>query len=201
MKMEYLDGETPLDPDEMEGLKYPHIQTRGELNQLEQHNIQEGYKWLARQRKHKDLLTEAFLLDLHNQMLGQVWSWAGSFRRTEKNIGVDPLVISMELRKLLEDTKYWIEHETYSREELAARFHHRLVKIHLFPNGNGRHARIMTDVILEMILNVLPISWGTRTLDVGGEHRQHYISTLRAADNNDYQPLIDFVSTNRVIEN
>ena len=192
--MEYLDGETPLDPDEMEGLKHLHIQTRGELNQLEQHNIQEGYKWLARQRKHKDLLTEAFILDLHKQMLGQVWFWVGSFRRTEKNIGVDPLVINVELRNLLEDAKYWAEYRTYNREEFAARFHHRLVKIHPFPNGNGRHARIMTDVILENILDVSPIEWGARTLDVEGEHRQNYINTLRAADNNDYQPLIDFVS-------
>ena len=194
MKMEYLDGETPLDPDEMEGLKYPHIQTRGELNQLEQHNIQEGYKWLARQRKHKDLFTEAFILDLHKQLLGQVWSWAGSFRRTEKNIGVDPLVIGVELRKLLEDARYWVEHETYTREEFAARFHHRLVNIHPFPNGNGRHARIMTDVVLESVLDVLPIEWGARTLDVEGEHRQNYIDVLRAADKDDYLPLIDFVS-------
>ena len=142
MKMEYQYGETPLDPDEMEGLKYPHIQTRGELNQLEQQNIQEGYKWIVRQRKYKDFLTEAFLLDLHKQMLGQVWSWAGSFRRTEKNIGVDPLVIGVELRKLLDDARYWAEHETYNREEFAARFHHRLVKIHLFANGNDYQALI-----------------------------------------------------------
>lgn len=192
--MEYLDDETPLDPDEMEGLKHPHIQTRGELNELEQQNIQDGYKWLAGQRKHKDLLTEKFILDLHAQMLGKVWSWAGSFRRTEKNIGVDPLVIGVELRKLLDDAKYWVEHGTYNREEFAARFHHRLVTIHPFSNGNGRHARIMTDVILENVLGVLPIEWGARNLDVEGEHRQKYIDTLRAADNNDYQPLIDFVS-------
>ena len=192
--MDNLDGATPLDPDEMEGLKYPHIQTRGELNELEQQNIQDGYQWLARQRKHKDFLSERFLLDLHKQMLGKVWSWAGSFRRTEKNIGVDPLVISVELRNLLADAKYWVEHGTYSREEFAARFHHRLVKIHLFPNGNGRHARIVTDVVLERILHVLPIKWSANRLDVEGEHRQNYIDTLRSADNSNYQPLIDFVS-------
>ena len=194
MIMDNLDGATPLDPDEMEGLKHPHIQTRGELNQLEQHNIQEGYKWLASQRKHKDLLTEAFILDLHKQILGQVWSWAGSFRRTEKNIGVDPLVIGVELRNLIEDAKYWVEHGTYNREEFAARFHHRLVKIHLFPNGNGRHARIMTDVILENVLGVLPIEWGAGALDVGGEHRQRFIDVLRVADGGDYRGLIEFVS-------
>ncbi len=192
--MEYIDGTTQLDPDEMEGLKFPHIQTRGELNELEQHNIQQGYKWLANQRKHKDLLTEAFIITLHKQMLVQVWSWAGSFRRTEKNIGVDPLVIGVELHKLLDDAKYWVEHGTYGREEFAARFHHRLVKIHPFANGNGRHARIMTDVILEGVLEELPIKWGGVTLDVEGERRQNYINALRAADDNNYQPLIDFVS-------
>jgi Fic-DOC domain mobile mystery protein B len=192
--MDNLDGATPLDPDEMEGLKFPHIQTRGELNELEQQNIQDGYKWLTRQRKHKDILSERFLLDLHKQMLGKVWSWAGSFRRTEKNIGVDPLLIGVELRNLLEDAKYWVGYGTYNREEFAARFHHRLVKIHLFPNGNGRHARIVTDVILESILHVLPIKWSANTLDIEGEHRQNYINTLRSADNNNYQPLIDFVS-------
>jgi Fic-DOC domain mobile mystery protein B len=175
--MDNLDGATPLDPDEMEGLKYPHVQTRGELNELEQQNIQDGYKWLARQRRHKDILSERFVLDVHKQLLGKVWSWAGNFRRTEKNIGVDPLVIGVELRNLLGDAKYWIEHGTYNREEFAARFHHRLVKIHLFPNGNGRHARIMTDVILESILDVSPIKWSANTLDIEGEHRQNYINT------------------------
>jgi Fic-DOC domain mobile mystery protein B len=126
-------------------------------------------------------------------MLGQVWSWAGSFRRTEKNIGVDPLVISVELRNLLADAEYWVEHGTYNREEFAARFYHRLVKIYPFANGNGRHARIMTDVILENVLGVLSIEWGASILDVEGEHRQNYINALRAADSNDYRALIDFV--------
>lgn len=195
MVMEYPEGATPLDPDEIEGLKYPHIETRGELDQLEQQNIQEGYNWLARQRKHKDFLTEDFLLDLHKQFFGSVWSWAGSFRHTDKNIGVDHLHIGMELRNLLDDASYWVEHGTYNREEFSARFHHRLVKIHPFPNGNGRHARIMTDVILEKVLGLPPVEWGAKTLGRDGEHRQAYIQALRAADNNDYRPLIEFISS------
>lgn len=193
MVMEYPDGATPLDPDEMEGLKYPHIETHGELNQLEQQNIQDGYNWLSRQRKYKDYLSEDFLLELHKQLFGEVWSWAGSFRHADKNIGVDHLMIGVELRNLLDDTKYWVEHNTYAREEFAARFHHRLVKIHPFPNGNGRHARIMSDVILEQLLNIEPINWGSH-LGTDGERRQSYIHALRAADKNDYQPLIEFVS-------
>jgi Fic-DOC domain mobile mystery protein B len=193
MEMEYKDGETPLDPDELEGLKYPHIETRGELNQLEQQNIQDGLNWLARQRKHKDYLAEDFLLDFHERLFGDVWAWAGSFRRTDKNIGVDHFRIAAELRNLLYDAKYWVEHGTYSREEFAARFHHRLVKIHLFPNGNGRHARIMADVILERVLGVEPVNWGS-DLGAEGEHRTKYIGALRAADREDYQQIIEFVS-------
>lgn len=194
MEMDYPEGATPLDPDELEGLKFPHIETRGELNQLEQQNIQEGYNWLKQQRKYKDYISEEFLKTLHEKLFGQVWAWAGHFRRTEKNIGVDPLTISAELRNLLDDARYWVEHVTYNREEFAARFHHRVVKIHPFPNGNGRHARIMTDVILEKVLGAAPINWGANTLDTVGGHRQAYIQALRAADNNDYQQLIEFVS-------
>ena len=194
MVIEYPEGATPLDPDEMEGLKFPHIGTRSELDQLEHQNIQEGYSWLKQQRKYKDFLTEAFLLELHKQLFGSVWSWAGSFRLSDKNIGVDHLIISAELRNLINDARYWAENDTYSREEFAARFHHRLVKIHPFANGNGRHGRIATDVVLEEVLGVSPINWGTGTLVEDGEHRQTYIHALRAADEYNYQPLIHFVS-------
>lgn len=195
MVMDYPDGATPLNTDEMEGLKYPHIETRVELDQLEQQNIQEGYNWLKRQRKFKDFISEAFVIELHKQLFGSVWSWAGSFRNSDKNIGIDHLYIGVELRNLLEDARYWLEHGTYNNEEFAARFHHRLVKIHPFPNGNGRHARIMTDVILEKVLGISPVNWGASGLDKDGEHRQRYIQALRAADNNDYQSLIEFVSS------
>ena len=194
METVYPEGATPLDPDEMEGLKFSHIQTRGELDELEQQNIQEGYNWLTRQRKYKDLLSEDFLKALHERLFGSVWSWAGQFRLTEKNIGIDPLNISVELRTLLDDVRAWLEYGTYEREEFAARFHHRLVKIHPFPNGNGRHARILTDVILEKKLGVAPINWGADSLSTDGEHRERYINALRAADKNDYLFLIEFVS-------
>ena len=135
------DGATPLDPDEMEGLRFKHITSRGELDQLEQANIVEGLQWLKKQ-KNADVLSEGFVRDLHKRLFGQVWKWAGSFRKTEKSIGGDPVQIAIQLRQLLDDTRYWIEHEVCPPKELAARFHHKLVLIHLFPNGNGRHARI-----------------------------------------------------------
>ena len=152
--MQYPDDATPLDPDEMDGLKFKHINARGELNHLEQANIEAGIEWMRRSRR-TDILSETYICELHKHLFGDVWRWAGTFRRTCKNIGVDPLHISVQLRLLLDDMRYWIEHETYSSYEAAIRFHHRLVWIHPFPNGNGRHARIMADV---MMINFHPLT-------------------------------------------
>lgn len=187
------DGATPLDPDEREGLRFRHVTTRGELNELEQANIQDGLLWLSRRRT-RNLLTEDFLRDLHRRLFGQVWKWAGQFRRTEKNIGIDPIMVAVELRMLLDDARYWAGHRTYQPLEAAARFHHRLVFIHLFPNGNGRHARIATDLYLENIFGHPAIDWAAgHDLLHANERRSAYIAALRAADAGDYDPLLKFV--------
>ena len=192
--MDFPKGATPLDVDELEGLKFAHIQTRDELNQVEQANIQEGFKWLAKQGKQTDFLSRDFIITLHQKLFGQVWSWAGTFRTTEKNIGIDPIGISSALQNLIDDTNYWIKHATYSSEEFAARFHHRLVSIHPFPNGNGRFARIMTDVVLANYLNVPVINWGANALLSDNQHRENYIQALRMADKHDYIELIQFMT-------
>lgn len=191
--IDYPDGATPLDPDELDGLKFKHVSTRGELDQLEQAGITEGLKWLDKQ-KNPDVLSEAFVLELHKRLFGSVWKWAGTFRRTEKNIGVDPIQGAIQLRQLLDDAKYWIEHGTYAPKELAARFHHRLVYIHPFPNGNGRHARIMADAVLTKLLNEPAIDWaGGCKLEAMNERRDQYIAALKAADGHDMSALLEFV--------
>src|SRR5687767_4287643 len=131
--MEYPEDTTPIDPDEMVGLKHKHVTTRSELDHLEQANIHSGIQGLKRTRK-RDILNETFLRQLHKKLFGNVWKWAGTFRTTEKNIGVDPLQITQHLRMLLDDAEYWIQNKTYIPEEIAIRFHHRLVYIHPFPN-------------------------------------------------------------------
>ena len=187
------DGATPLDPDEMAGLLYAHVQTRGQLDQLEQINVQAGMKWLKKQKK-ADPFTEAFVCTLHKKLFGDVWHWAGSFRKTGKNIGCDAIYIGIELRNLLDDARYWVDNKTYPPKELAARFHHRLVAIHLFPNGNGRHSRIMADAVLTIAMNEEPIDWaGGHDLQSMSGHRKNYIIALRAADRGDYAPLLKFV--------
>ncbi len=193
---DYPDGATPLDPDELEGLRFKHVTTRGELDPLEQANIVEGMQWLKKQ-KNVDVLTEGFVCELHKRLFGKVWKWAGYFRRTEKNIGVDPIQIAIQLRQLLDDVEYWIENNTYPPKELAARFHHKLVFIHLFPNGNGRHSRIMADAVLTKLMDEPAIDWaGGYRLEAMNERRDQYINALRTADGHDFSQLLEFVGTN-----
>ncbi len=188
----YPEDATPIDEDEKRGLLIPHISTREELNEWEQRNITDAYSWLDRTRQ-KDILSEEFIRKLHVEMFGKVWSWAGTYRRTDKSIGVDWSQISVHFRQLLDDIHFWIDNETYSADEIATRFHHRLVFIHLFPNGNGRHARVMTDVLLEKLLNKEPFTWGSGNLIEEGDVRANYIQALRSADGHDYEPLLKFV--------
>ena len=187
------DGATPLDADEREGLRFVHITSRGELDQLEQANIVEGLQWLKKQ-KNMDILSEGFVRDLHKRLFGKIWKWAGTFRQTEKNIGVDPIQIAIQLRQLLDDARYWIEHKSFPPKEIAARFHHKLVQIHPFPNGNGRHARIMADAMLTKLIDEPAIDWaGGRKLENMNERRDQYIAALRAADKHDFSKLFEFV--------
>ncbi|MBG3877417.1 mobile mystery protein B [Desulfovibrio oxamicus] len=187
------EGATLLDPNETRGLKHKHVATRGELDELEQDNIQRGGAWLGRKRK-GDILTLNFLCKLHDKLFGDVWRWAGRFRNTEKNIGVAPLQVAVQLHALCGDARFWAENATWSPKEAAARFHHRLVKIHPFPNGNGRHARIAADEYLKQYFNEPPIDWATGVnLQADSARRTAYIAALRAADGEDYGPLLVFV--------
>jgi len=181
---------TPLTPEELRDLIPAHIADRRDLNAAEQENIARGQEWAMNGRR-RDLLSEKFIRNLHRHMLGDVWRWAGEFRRTEKNIGIDWFRIAIELRQLLDEVKTWIEFGSYPHDEIAVRFHHRLVLIHPFPNGNGRHARLMADMLV-MQLGRERFSWGHASLREPGAARAHYIEALRAADNHDIAPLLAF---------
>ncbi|WP_193370679.1 mobile mystery protein B [Pelagibius marinus] len=188
-------GATPLDPDERQGLKYDHITTRGELDELEQANIEQGLAWASRRRR-RDVFDDAFIRRLHKELFGDVWTWAGEYRQTEKNIGIDPLQIPEQMRVLLGNARYWAENGIFSPLEAAARFHHRMVQIHPFPNGNGRHARIAADIMLEEVYEHPPVEWANGfDLQADNERRQAYIAALRAADGEDFAPLLSFVGT------
>ncbi|MBI9017382.1 MAG: mobile mystery protein B [Phycisphaerae bacterium] len=192
MEFNYAEGATPLDPNEIEGLIPTHITKREELDRWEQQNINEALAWVD-EKKPNDVLNERFIKILHKKMFCDAWKWAGTFRKTEKNIGVPIYKISIDLKLLCDDAKYWIEHKTFSEDEIATRFHHRLVLIHLFPNGNGRHARLITDILIEHVFNKSPFTWGKTDLIKSGQDRKKYIEALRAADNNDYDLLLIFV--------
>jgi len=192
MNFEYPEGATPLDPDEAQGLLLSHITNRTELDRWEQENIIEAETWAFR-RIQRDILTDSFIKRLHKWMFGTVWRWADKYRSTAKNVGVPAWQIATELHNLCADCTTWVAHKTYAADETAARFHHRLTAIHPFPNGNGRHARLMTDILLVHLLKQSRFSWGSGNLINAGDCRQQYINALRAADRQDYIQLLDFV--------
>jgi Fic-DOC domain mobile mystery protein B len=190
MNFEYPPGATPLDPDEAQGLLPAHITTQGDLNIWEQTNILQGELWAAHQYK-RELLDEQFIRELHRRMFDQTWRWAGTFRSSDKNIGVDWLQIAMQLRNLLDNTRYQADHQVFPADELAVRFHHQLVAIHPFPNGNGRHARLMADLLVQR-LGRPRFSWGGASLVEANEVRCTYLEALRAADKHNIALLLAF---------
>jgi Fic-DOC domain mobile mystery protein B len=193
--LDYQPGQTPLDEEESEGLKIKTITTQGELNEFEQNNIEHALLWLKKQRiASKQILTENFILKLHQKMYGEVWKWAGKFRNSEKNIGIHHSQIGIELKKLLDDAQFWIDYQTFTPDEIAIRFKHRLVSIHCFPNGNGRHSRLMADLIVEKIFGRPHFTWGHSHshLSENNNARISYLQALKLADKNQFQPLIDF---------
>lgn len=192
----YIPDQTPLDEEEKHGL-IPSIVTREDLDAFEQENILEARQWVMKKSvlTRQDVFSEKFLLNLHKRMFGYVWKWAGKFRKSNKNIGVDYYLIPTELRLLLDDARYWLEHQTYATSDMAVIFHHRLVKIHLFSNGNGRHARMCADVIVAKFGGD-KLTWGGNfDLAKPDEIRSRYISALRDADRGNYDALKAFAQS------
>jgi Fic-DOC domain mobile mystery protein B len=181
---------TPLTPEEERDLIPTSIAYRRELNAAEQENIARAQEW-AMDGRRRELLSEKFIQDLHRRMLGDVWRWAGRFRTRQRNIGIDYWLIPTQLRQLLDDVNAWIEHDSYPRDEIAVRLHHRLTVIHPFANGNGRHARLMADLLV-MQLGGERFSWGSKGLREPGAARARYIEALHAADGHDIGPLVSF---------
>ena len=187
MKLEYPEGATPLDPNEIDGLIPSYIATQGQLNAAEQANILEAQNWLIG-RKHRNLLSDTFIRALHRRMFQDVWRWAGVYRKTEKNIGIDAHQICTGVRNLCDDASIWISEKLFSWDEIGARFHHRLISVHPFPNGNGRLSRLITDALL-LNHGQQIFTWGA---NLSGP-REQYIEALRTADKNRFEKLIRFV--------
>jgi Fic-DOC domain mobile mystery protein B len=187
------DDATPLAPGERDGLLQTWITHRRDLNEAERENILKGAAWARgrRYRKALDLLTEKYAKALHKRLFGDVWKWAGTYRQTERIIGIEARRIPADMPVLFDDLRYWVEHETFPPDEIAIRLHHQLVAIHPFPNGNGRHTRLMADLLIER-LGGEPFSWGGGSVVEVGELRARYIAALKAADGHDIGPLLAF---------
>lgn len=193
LKLQHDEGQTLLNEEDKEGLKLKSITTQTELDEFEQLNIEKAVEWLLRTRlKPEKILTEKFIINLHKKMYSDVWKWAGSFRTSDTNIGIHYTKIGMALKNLIDDTKYWIANETYPPDEIAIRFKHKIVSIHCFPNGNGRHSRMMADIIIEFIFGKDIFSWHESNMVDADKTRKIYIEALQQADEGNISPLLKF---------
>jgi Fic-DOC domain mobile mystery protein B len=191
----YADGNTPIRQEEAEQL-IPRISTMGELNEYEALNILRAREWAfdGRTMKVSDPLDELYVRELHCRMFDNVWKWAGTYRQTERNIGCDPREIVQRIPQLLANTRYWLENQTFPTDEALLRFHHQLTTIHPFANGNGRHARMIADIVA-VKYGQAEFTWGAgKDLVAQGDARSRYLAALRALDVNDnaVKPLLDF---------
>jgi Fic-DOC domain mobile mystery protein B len=190
------DDATPISADEQPAL-IPSITTRPELNQLERLNITAARTWAMRRTvfTRPDLLSDVFARELHRRMFNRVWAWAGRYRTTEKNIGWEAHRLAEGVRNTFDDAQAWFEFSTYPLIEIAVRLHHRLVLIHPWPNGNGRHARLMADIVIAAYRGT-ELTWGAKhDLTSIGDVRRRYIDAVRAADQGDFGPLIAFAQS------
>ena len=186
-------GQTPLNDEDIKGLLIPSVSTQGALNELEQKNIEKAILWsLGRRFDSNKIFSEKFIKQLHLKMFGDVWKWAGEFRKTNTNIGVNYPLVSLQLRMLVDDARFWLKHQIYEPDEFTLRFKHRLVAIHCFPNGNGRHSRLVADLIITNIFGKPEFTWGSANIIQQGEARKLYIKALQAADQHDMSPLLAF---------
>ncbi|HVZ34792.1 MAG TPA: mobile mystery protein B, partial [Polyangiaceae bacterium] len=185
-------GATPLTEEDVQGLKIASITTQGELNEAEGANIIRGQEWALRTRLATlpDMLSDEYLQRLHAEMFGDVWKWAGEYRQRVTNIGVDPLRIRTDLRQLYDEVRGWLDYQSYPPDEIAIRLHYRVVTIHPFPNGNGRHARLLADMVMVRHFKADPLPWGGSLLRGADGNRTAYIQALVAADRRDFGPLL-----------
>jgi Fic-DOC domain mobile mystery protein B len=168
------------------------VTLHSELNELEQQKILEADMWASLRKR--DPVSEPFGRNLHRRMFRNVWSWAGTYRKSNKNLGVDWTSILPHLYEAMEQTKFWMDNRTFPSDEIAVRFHHTLVYIHPFPNGNGRWSRLMADILI-VKLGGKRFSWGGGTLRAADETRKTYIAALKSEDNEDFAPLFAFVQS------
>lgn len=193
LEIEYSDGQTPLDEDECAELRIPFISMRAELDEFEQQNIERAVEWtMSRKFSAEKIFTETFVCQLHKRMLGDVWKWAGQFRKTNKNLGCDWKHVATQLKQLNADCQFWLQNNTFSQEEIAIRYKHRIVSIHCFSNGNGRHSRLMADIIVSRVFGQKPFSWGTVNADLKDLERKSYLDALQQADKGELKPLVGF---------
>ena len=187
LNMRQEDGQTPID--DISGLKL-NITTQEELNRAEYENYKKAYQEYRLKKITPNLapFTFSWLCQVHFEMLGDVWEWAGEIRRSEKTIGFPCHKIGSSIHQLLDELQQW-EKEKIPITEITVRLHFHLVTIHPFENGNGRWARLAANIYLRKN-GVGFINWPAQ-MDEIKTFRPKYIEALKRAEKGNLDPLRD----------
>ncbi|HEX8838594.1 MAG TPA: mobile mystery protein B [Candidatus Acidoferrum sp.] len=183
----------PLHPDQAKQL-IPALLTKEAVNQYEEENISSARAWVFSPRRlaHIDPFDELFVRELHRRMFDKTWRWAGKYRNTESNLGLQVHeILQNRVGALLGNGRDWVEHKVFPPDEIAVRFHHGLVLIHPFPDGNGRHGRLYADMIARKLARP-EFTWGSANLVRSGKTRDAYLRAMKVADAGDIKPLLAF---------
>lgn len=185
---EIIAGRTSLTVQDLQGLKLPFVKTRAQLSAVEGPNIVSGKQATLTSRKSRvpNMLSVEYLRELHSRMFNDVWDWAAQIPSTElqNEFAASVPGIRPQLSILYADAiEYWLNDKRMTPEEFAVRVHHRVVKIHPFRNGNGRHSRLLADLLLSENFGLETFTWGgSAQLGAGDLYRQPYLEGLKAAD-------------------
>lgn len=191
-KLVYEAGQSHLDKEELEGLKLSGIKDWKEIIAHESKSISKTITWTEKnQFSTEKIFSELFIREIHKRMFGDVWSWAGKYRLSNKTMGVEKTLISKELKQLFNNIKFWIESESYDPDEITIRFIHRLMQIQCFPDGNARHAKLMADIVIEHVFNGDIFTWG-ESLNNPKLQREKFLDALKKADKGKMEDLIKF---------
>ncbi len=185
-----LPGETPLD--DISGLKLKHIRTVSGRADVEFENMALAIdKYLTRAPSRRTApFSLRWMLRVHREMFGNVWTWAGKRRTTDGlTLGVPAIRVEIALEELSRDLSLWRD-APIGRQEEAAILHHRAVSIHPFLDCNGRWARMLSR-IWQLQHTGDYTRWPETELFQGQSSlRPAYIRALQEADAGDMTALI-----------
>jgi len=168
------------------------IQRKREMDALEAVKLAKATDWAIRHYSADHRFSAADVCLLHKQWLGEVYSWAGEYRRVNIGKGGFAFAMAAQVSRLMEEFERKVLavytpcnfNDPEKIIEALAVAHCELVLIHPFRDGNGRLSRLLSTLMaLQAGLPLLDFS------GIEGKARQAYFLAVQASMGNDYEPM------------